>query len=205
MTAIAPSPPSPATRSASTPATAMTGPRSSARWSSRSRKLTKGAALIDGEIVAFKDGRTDFSTLKDALSSGAPLTYFAFDLLERDGEDLTKLPLTERKERLRKLIGKRGKNDPDPVLRTHRRRGREVLRGDVPTAAMKASSPSSATQPLSRRAQPRSGSRSNARQRQEFVIGGWRPSEQENDLRLAAARHLGEWQAGLSRPRRHRL
>src|SRR5690242_15943421 len=48
-------------------------------------RLTKGSALLDGEIVAFKDGRTDFSTLKDALSSGAPLTYFVFDLLEQDG------------------------------------------------------------------------------------------------------------------------
>src|SRR5690606_3786140 len=74
-------------------------------------KLSRGSALIDGEIVAFKDGKTDFSTLKDALSSGAPLTFFAFDLLEENGEDLRKLPLVERKERLRALIGKRGDAD----------------------------------------------------------------------------------------------
>ena len=87
--------------------------------SSRCRKLTKGSALIDGEICAFNDdGRTDFSTLQDALSTGAPLVYFAFDLLEQDGEDLEKLPLIERKERLRKLLGKLRKDGADPVSPT---------------------------------------------------------------------------------------
>lgn len=69
--------------------------------------LTKGSALIDGELCAFDDkGRTDFSTLKDHLSSGEPLTFFAFDLLELDGKDLAPLPLTERKQKLETLLGK---------------------------------------------------------------------------------------------------
>ena len=45
------------------------------------RKLSKSAAalpvdsaLLDGEIVAFKDGRPDFSTLKNAISSGGDMT-----------------------------------------------------------------------------------------------------------------------------------
>src|SRR6185312_10409359 len=75
-------------------------------------RLTKGSALLDGEIVAFKDGRTDFSTLKDALSSGAPLTYFVFDLLEQDGENLSRLPQLERKARLEKLLRKTRSNAP---------------------------------------------------------------------------------------------
>src|SRR5690606_24438469 len=36
-------------------------------------KLTKGSVLLDGEICSFKDGKTDFSTLKDALSTGGDL------------------------------------------------------------------------------------------------------------------------------------
>jgi bifunctional non-homologous end joining protein LigD len=58
--------------------------------------LPVSSALIDGEIVAFKNGRPDFSTLKDAISNGGEMTLFAFDLLSLDGEDLTKLPNVQR-------------------------------------------------------------------------------------------------------------
>jgi bifunctional non-homologous end joining protein LigD len=67
-------------------------------------KLPVDSALIDGEIVAFKDGKPDFSTLKDAISAGGEMTLFAFDLLALDGEDLAELPNVERKERLRPLL-----------------------------------------------------------------------------------------------------
>ncbi|TKD51965.1 DNA ligase D [Sphingomonas baiyangensis] len=61
-------------------------------------------ARIDSEIVALKDGRPDFSTLQDAISNGGEMLCFAFDLLEADGEDVTGLPLVQRKERLRALL-----------------------------------------------------------------------------------------------------
>jgi bifunctional non-homologous end joining protein LigD len=67
-------------------------------------KLPVGAALIDGEIVAFKGGHPDFSTLKDAISNDGDMTLFAFDLLELDRENLAKLPQVQRKERLRPLL-----------------------------------------------------------------------------------------------------
>lgn len=68
-------------------------------------RLSVDRALIDGEIVAFKDGKPDFSTLQAAIKDGgADLALFAFDLLERDGEDLAPLPLVERKDRLRPLL-----------------------------------------------------------------------------------------------------
>ena len=67
-------------------------------------KLPVQSALIDGEIVAYKDGRPDFSTLKDAISNAGDMTLFAFDLLSLDGDDLTALPNVARKERLRPLI-----------------------------------------------------------------------------------------------------
>ena len=66
--------------------------------------LPVGSALIDGEIVAFKDGKPDFSTLKDAIANNGEMTLFAFDLLELDGEKLDKLPNVQRKERLRPLL-----------------------------------------------------------------------------------------------------
>ena len=68
-------------------------------------KLGLPSALIDGEIVALdKQGRPSFSALQDALKDGGALHYFAFDLLEQDGEDLTKLGNAERKDRLASLL-----------------------------------------------------------------------------------------------------
>ena len=64
------------------------------------------SALIDGEAVVLDaEGRSSFQALQNALK-GAPasIDYFAFDLLELNGEDLTGLPLTERKARLREIL-----------------------------------------------------------------------------------------------------
>jgi bifunctional non-homologous end joining protein LigD len=66
--------------------------------------------LIDGEIVALDhDGAPDFSTLQAAISDGKTdkLIFFAFDLLFADGEDLRRVPLGARKERLKKLLAAR--------------------------------------------------------------------------------------------------
>ncbi|MBX3565617.1 MAG: DNA ligase D [Sphingomonas sp.] len=68
-------------------------------------KSIPGPALLDGEIVAYKNGKPDFSTLQDAISAGGEgLTYFAFDLLGEGDEDLTKQQQLARKERLRILL-----------------------------------------------------------------------------------------------------
>jgi bifunctional non-homologous end joining protein LigD len=66
-------------------------------------------ASIDGEVAALlPDGRTSFQALQNAFSGAATsLAYFVFDLLALDGEDLTSLPLIERKTRLKKLVGKK--------------------------------------------------------------------------------------------------
>lgn len=63
--------------------------------------LTKGSALIDGEIVAIDDeGRTNFSILKTGIAASRPLQFYAFDLLEVDEADLSRRPMVERKELL---------------------------------------------------------------------------------------------------------
>ncbi|HYS87231.1 MAG TPA: DNA ligase D, partial [Bradyrhizobium sp.] len=68
--------------------------------------------LIDGEIVALDhNGAPDFSTLQAALSDGKTdhLIFYAFDLLFADGEDLRRIPLGERKQRLKQLLEARAK------------------------------------------------------------------------------------------------
>jgi bifunctional non-homologous end joining protein LigD len=67
--------------------------------------------IIDGEVVALDDGGApDFSALQAVLSEGRSrdLIYFVFDLLFERGEDLRQLPLTARKERLKKLLSRKG-------------------------------------------------------------------------------------------------
>jgi bifunctional non-homologous end joining protein LigD len=69
----------------------------------------KGLAdcIIDGEVVALDhNGASDFAALQAVLSEGQSesLTYFVFDLLNADGEDLRPMPLTSRKERLQQLL-----------------------------------------------------------------------------------------------------
>src|ERR1700674_2694896 len=86
-------------------------------WTEKFQAIAKeGSALpdvlIDGEIVALDhNGAPDFSTLQAALSDGKTddLIFYAFDLLFADGEDLRRVPLGERKARLKKLLEARPK------------------------------------------------------------------------------------------------
>ncbi len=68
--------------------------------------------MIDGEIVALDHhGAPEFSALQAAISDGKTdkLIFFAFDLLFADGEDIRRVPLGERKARLKKLLEARTK------------------------------------------------------------------------------------------------
>ncbi len=81
-------------------------------WTDKFQTIAKRAvkipdAIIDGEVVALdKKGLPNFSALQAALSEGRDnkLKFLAFDLMFVDGEDLRKLPLVERKERLKQLL-----------------------------------------------------------------------------------------------------
>jgi bifunctional non-homologous end joining protein LigD len=54
---------------------------------------------------ADQDGRTAFNLIQNALEHGdAALIFFVFDLLFLDGEDLTGLPLVDRKTRLEAFL-----------------------------------------------------------------------------------------------------
>jgi bifunctional non-homologous end joining protein LigD len=70
-------------------------------------------AILDGELVACRHGKVDFYQLAPRMmhtgrmagwaSSQLPVTFVAFDLLHLDGEDLTGLPLVDRKQALDEL------------------------------------------------------------------------------------------------------
>jgi len=79
-----------------------------------------GNVVVDGEIVVMREGKPDFQALLErgqAVSPNeiqkqaqrAPAIYVVFDILEKDGNPLTKLPLMERKKILKDSL-KEGKN-----------------------------------------------------------------------------------------------
>ncbi len=77
----------------------------------RLAELPVDTALIDGELVHLEpEGTTSFAGLQDAISSGRTdaLNFFAFDLLYRDGWDLTGAGLEDRKAALAEIIPPRG-------------------------------------------------------------------------------------------------
>ena len=70
--------------------------------------LPATTAVLDGEIVVLDDrGVSNFQLLQNLAASRRGLAYFAFDLIALDDEDLTGLPLEERKRQLKTLIGRR--------------------------------------------------------------------------------------------------
>ncbi|WP_405953895.1 non-homologous end-joining DNA ligase [Streptomyces phaeochromogenes] len=91
---------------------------------------------VDGEIVAFSRGRTDFSRLqqrmgltrrRDIEASGVAVTYYVFDVLRLEGADLTRLPLHTRKSLLRRTLTYRA-----PLrMTTHRNEGGAELLADA--------------------------------------------------------------------------
>ncbi|MGV2917805.1 non-homologous end-joining DNA ligase [Streptomyces alfalfae] len=72
-----------------------------------------GDFTVDGEIVAYSRGRTDFALLQqrmgltrpaDVAASKVAVTYYVFDLLRLDGADVRRLPLRHRKSLLRRSL-----------------------------------------------------------------------------------------------------
>jgi bifunctional non-homologous end joining protein LigD len=69
--------------------------------------------VVDGEVVAFRDGQTSFSMLQQRLGvahpaagliKDFPVSYYIFDVLYAGGQDVRGLPQRERKERLNALL-----------------------------------------------------------------------------------------------------
>jgi bifunctional non-homologous end joining protein LigD len=135
-------------------------------------------AILDGEIVVLGDnGVSSFSALQGDLSAGRAnrMIYYVFDLLRLDGEALLDEPLVERKERLRELLDGLPDDaavrfsdhfvEPGRIMLKHAcRMGLEGViskRADAPYRS------------------GRTGAwiKSKCTQRQEFVIGGYLPSE----------------------------
>ncbi len=150
--------------------------RSGKDWTDKFPGIAEAAAalptdgtLIDGEIVAFKQGRTDFSSLQQAIKAGGDMSCFVFDMLVEGGEEITSLPLIERKERLEAIIGK-GKGAL--VFSDHITGHAEQVFAQICKAGHEGIIAKRAADPY-RSGRGRSWLKVKCTRRQEFVIGGW--------------------------------
>lgn len=133
------------------------------------------SALIDGEVMAARSSGSAFSSLQGALKDGGPLVFYAFDLLSLDGTDLTKQDQIGRRARLADLLA----GVPEGgVLRIS-----EYVQGQGPevfAAACKAGAEGIISKRIDA---PYRGARTGAwrkvkcTRRQEFVVGGYSPSD----------------------------
>ncbi|MBW8866918.1 MAG: non-homologous end-joining DNA ligase [Acidobacteria bacterium] len=136
-------------------------------------RMPAQSAILDGEIVALdREGRPSFQALHHWSFDGLSLVYYAFDLLHLNGRDLTKRPLDERRAALRTvvdgtaplLLSEPLPGKPQEITEAVRRLGLEGV------VAKK------------RRSTYTPGRRSEAwikvrfAQRQELVIGGYKPT-----------------------------
>jgi bifunctional non-homologous end joining protein LigD len=138
-------------------------------------KLDLQDSLLDGEIVVpGPNGRSSFQALQNAFEhgAGANIVYYVFDAPYLAGQDLRRLPLRERKARLKKIVPDAGQGpvrfsedlggDAKEVLEHACRLGLEGLIGKDASSVY-----------VSGRS--RSWIKLKCRQRQDFVIGGYTP------------------------------
>ncbi len=150
--------------------------------------LPCAAALIDGEVVAARIEGSAFSSLQDALRSGAPLVFYAFDLLSLDGTDLAGQGQACRKAALAGLMA--GLPEGGTLRMSAHVEGRSP---EVFAAACAAGAEGIVSKHVStpyRGTRTRSWRKIKCIRRQSFVVGGMSPSGKRG--RAFASLLLGE-------------
>ncbi|TPQ33440.1 DNA ligase D [Bradyrhizobium guangdongense] len=148
-----------------------------AKFAAIAREATRlPDVMIDGEIVALDhNGAPNFSSLQAALSDGKTdaLIFFAFDLLFADGLDLRRLPLGERKQRLKELLeARKGKSHQIRYVEHFESGGDAVLQ-----SACKLELEGIVSKKLDapyRSGRAESWTKAKCRAGHEVVIGGWK-------------------------------
>ena len=115
---------------------------------------TKDAVLDMEAVVLDRKGKSSFQALQAALGEGGQperIVAYAFDLLHLDGKDLTRLPLTERKDKLADAARRNPNQDRSlPLQRAFCRRWRGDARQGLRARDWRASFRNAPTRPMSR-------------------------------------------------------
>jgi bifunctional non-homologous end joining protein LigD len=137
------------------------------------RSIRADTALIDGEIVAVdSQGCPSFQALQNraSLKHDWQIVYYAFDLLNFEGEDWTKKPLHERKQKLREILEASDlrynadlSGSPEQIIRTIKAAGLEGVIAKKRDSLYRAGT------------RVTSWVKFKINKSQEFVIGGYKP------------------------------
>lgn len=150
-------------------------------WTDKFASIAKEAGalpevLIDGEIVALDhNGAPNFSSLQAALSDGKTedLIFFAFDLLFAEGLDYRRLPLDERKERLKALLEARKKKTSQIRHVEHFESGGDAVLQSACKLELEGVVSKKLDAPY-RSGRTESWTKAKCRAGHEVVIGGWK-------------------------------
>ncbi|WP_027556738.1 DNA ligase D [Bradyrhizobium sp. Cp5.3] len=150
-------------------------------WSDKFRSIVKEAGalpdvMIDGEVVALDhNGAPNFSSLQAALSDGKTedLIFFAFDLLFAEGLDLRRLPLGERKARLKELLEARRKKSSQIRFVEHFESGGDAVLQSACKLELEGVVSKKLDAPY-RSGRTESWTKAKCRAGHEVVIGGWK-------------------------------
>jgi len=167
--------------------TATAWTRNGNDWSDKFRSIVKAAGklpagcLVDGEAVALdKKGRPSFQLLQATLKGGdGDLAFYAFDLLVDRGEDITKLPNAERKERLVTLL----KTASPPILYGDHVVGKGEALFDAICKEGGEGIVSKKAKAAYRGDRTKNWLKVKCTKRQEFIIVGWQDSDKRHGFR----------------------
>lgn len=134
-------------------------------------QLSAGSCAIDGEVVALDaQGHPDFQSLQNRSTTDATIVFYAFDLLELDGQNLRTTRLEERRAQLKEVIAGTDlrlsaelPGSADRVVEAVKRLGLEGVVAKRRDSIYVSGDRSRTWQKL------------RLRRGQEFVIGGYRP------------------------------
>jgi len=152
-------------------------------WTHRFPEIVASGArlescIIDGEVCAVdSSGMPSFAGLTDALSAKRTgnLVYYVFDMMWHDGEDLTLVPLSLRKNALKKALKKLKRVDGErfAFVDHHAGDGAAMLRA---ACEMKLEGIVSKRIDAPYRSGDRAGiwTKAKCRPSQELVVGGWK-------------------------------
>lgn len=136
-------------------------------------------ALLDGEIVAFSDGKPSFTALQPRmhvrnseiarrLARSTPVTLLIFDVLRLYGVDLTDRPYTERRETLERI----GLDGPQWMVPPSFDDGEATMQACT-TQGLEGVVAKRRTSRYRPGTRTREWVKVKIRHRQEFVVGGW--------------------------------
>lgn len=141
------------------------------------REQLKGDAVLDGEIVAFEDGRPSFEQMQKRmhvqrpnkeLVDEVPVFLYLFDVTYFKGYDTTKLALLDRKSLLSKVVAYN-----DPLRFTEHREGDGVkFLNEACAKGLEGVIAKDANAPYQRR-RSKSWLKFKCVRRQELVVGGY--------------------------------